>query len=232
VIILAIDTSGPVAGVALMQDGLIRYEAAAVNQHTHSASIMPMVEEAFLRTDITAGDVTLFAAVKGPGSFTGVRIGVSLTKAMAHALGTPCIGIDSLEALAAGVLFYTGIICPIRDARVNQVYGAAFTSGNAPVRLMEDRVLKLPEYLAAVSALGREMLFTGDGAEAYREPILNIMGERACFAPPHLACLRPASVAWLARLKSAEASDYLSLMPLYLRAPQAERERAQKETHA
>jgi tRNA threonylcarbamoyladenosine biosynthesis protein TsaB len=232
VIILALDTSGPAAGVALLADGHIRYEAVAVNKHTHSASAMPMVEEAFLRTDLSVRDVTLFAAVKGPGSFTGVRIGITLVKAMAHALGTLCVGINALEALAAGMQSTPDIICPILDARVSQVYGAAFLGGDVPARLMEDRVLRLNEYLDAVSPLGERLLFTGDGAAAYRERITGILGARARFAPPHLAILRPAAVAWLALKKSAEAGDYLSLMPLYLRAPQAERECAARNAHA
>ena len=100
--LLAVDTSGPVAGVAVLRQGQVAYEGAAVNSMTHSVSLLPMVEEALTRSGLDIGDIGLFAAVTGPGSFTGVRIGVSLVKGMAHGAGKPCLGVDALEALAAG----------------------------------------------------------------------------------------------------------------------------------
>ena len=141
-IILAIDTSGPVAGVSVWCDGAIRYEAAAVNKMTHSENIMPMVEEALLRAGVTKEQLTLLAVTVGPGSFTGVRIGVTAVKALSHALGIPCVAVDALEATAAGLEAQDEIVCPIQDARVQQVYGAAFCNGK---RLLDDCVLKLPD---------------------------------------------------------------------------------------
>ncbi len=231
-IILAMDTSGPVAGVAVMKDGALAYEGAAVNKMTHSVSMLPMVEEALTRSGLTVSDVDLYAAVTGPGSFTGVRIGVSAIKGMAHGAGKPCIGVDALEALASGLCMTTGVICPIQDARAGQVYGAAFRSGMPPVRLLPDMAEKLPDYLDKVLALadGQERLyFLGDGVATYRQAIAERLGERAVFAPAHCSYLRPASVALLAELRQEEAVDYLTLAPVYLRAPQAERARAAKE---
>ena len=225
-IILAIDTSGPVAGAAVYEDGLIRYEAMAVNKMTHSESIMPMVEEALTRTALTKKQLTHLAVTVGPGSFTGVRIGVTAVKAMSHALGIPCVGVDALEATAFGIDSPGEVICPIQDARVHQVYGAAFRGGE---RLADDCVLRLDEYLQQISPLGERFLFTGDGVTAYREQIAEAMGEKARFAPPQSAYLRPAAVACLAARDAAQAVDYLTLQPLYLRAPQAERERARRE---
>ena len=149
-IILAIDTSGPVAGVSVWCDGAIRYEAAAVNKMTHSENIMPMVEEALLRAGVTKEQLTLLAVTVGPGSFTGVRIGVTAVKALSHTLGIPCVAVDALEATAAGLKAQDEIVCPIQDARVQQVYGAAFCNGK---RLLDDCVLKLPEYLDKISPL-------------------------------------------------------------------------------
>ena len=225
-IILAMDTSGPVAGVAILEDGRVRYEAMAVNKMTHSESIMPMVEEALCRTALQKEQLTHLAVTVGPGSFTGVRIGVTAVKAMSHALGIPCIGVDALEATAFGIENSDEIICPIQDARVHQVYGAAFRGGQ---RLMADCVVKLDEYLAQISALGDRFLFTGDGVLAYREQIAEALGEKARFAAAHSAYLRPAAVACLAERDREQAVDYLTLQPLYLRAPQAERERARRE---
>lgn len=220
--ILALDTSGPVAGVALLSGGAIRYEAMTKNGKTHSESLMPMLEEALLRGGAARGDITHIAAVTGPGSFTGVRIGVTAAKAMAHALGIPCVAVDALEATAYPLQCCNQIICPIQDARVGQVYGAAFRRGD---RLLEDCALKLTEYIARLLPLGDAFLFTGDGAAVYRDAILETLGEKAAFAPAVNAYLRPAAVACIAQRDAGKAVDHLALQPLYLRPPQAERER-------
>lgn len=231
-IVLAMDTSGPVAGVAVIKDGALVYEGAAVNKMTHSVSMMPMVEEALTRSGLTVDAVDLYAAVTGPGSFTGVRIGVSAIKGMAHGADKQCIGVDALEALASGLCLAPGVICPIQDARAGQVYGAAFRSGMPPVRLLPDMAEKLTDFLdkvLAVAAPDEKLYFLGDGVGTYRQAITDLLGERAVFAPAHCSYLRPASVAMLAELRKEEAVDYLTLAPVYLRAPQAERARAAKE---
>ena len=228
-IILAVDTSGPVCGVSIAEDDRIRYEAAAVNKHTHSASLLPMIAEALTRCGLQVGDVDVFAAVTGPGSFTGVRIGVSTVKGMAHGAGKPCAEVNALQALAAGIAETDMLICPIQDARAGQVYGAAFVSGMPPRRVLDDRAAKLEQYLEAVLNCvedGQRLCFVGDGVHVCREAIENALGGRAVFPPPHLSMLRPSSVALLARF--AEPVDYLTLLPRYLRAPQAERARKGK----
>jgi tRNA threonylcarbamoyladenosine biosynthesis protein TsaB len=228
-IILAVDTSGPACGVAISKDGIILYEAAAVNKRTHSASLLPMISEALLRCALTVEDVGLFAAVTGPGSFTGVRIGVSTVKGMAHGAGKPCVGINALQALAAGVSDTNMLICPIQDARAGQVYGAAFLPGMPPQRAAEDMAAKLNLYLDTVleSASGdRKLCFIGDGVLTYRDAIQSALGDRAVLLPAHHSMLRPASVAILAGFETPV--DYLTLQPYYLRAPQAERARKGK----
>lgn len=230
--ILAVDTSGPVAGVAVLRDGALAYEATAVNKMTHSVNMMPMVEEALNRSGMTIEEIDLFAAVVGPGSFTGVRIGVSAVKGMAHGAGKPCIGVDALESLAAGLFGVDGVICPIQDARAGQVYGAAFRAGMPPERLLPDMAEKLPDYLNKVLEAADDndkLYFLGDGVATYRQAIVDALGDRAVFAPAHCMGLRAASVALLADARKEEAVDYLTLMPVYLRAPQAERARAAKE---
>ena len=227
-ILLFLDTSGPSAGVALMEDGVVRYEAMTVNAFTHSQSILPMTEEAFRRTGLSLEGVDYLAVTAGPGSFTGVRIGVSTVKGLAHALNKPCVAVDALEAMAAGVRPFSGVICPIQDARAGQVYGAAF-QGETLARLLPDQPLKLEEFLDQAGTLGERLLFLGDGMPVHRERIAAMMGERALFAPPHLAFLRPAAAAALAWENRDGAVDYLSLEPLYLRAPSAERQKNLKE---
>lgn len=229
--LLAIDTSGPVCGVAVLEDGRILYEGAAVNKLTHSVSLMPMVEEALNKCSTDISEIELYAAVVGPGSFTGVRIGVSAVKGMAHGAGKPCVAVDALEALAWGVSLMPDLICPIQDARAGQVYGAAFQPGRVPQRVMEDTAAKLEDYLdqAIVAAKPEQKLcFLGDGVERYRTAIEARLGQRAVFAPAQMSYLRPAAVAALAWQNRENAVDYLTLQPHYLRAPQAERARAAK----
>ena len=228
--LLAVDTSGPVAGVAVLRDGEIAYEGAAVNRLTHSVNLMPMIEEALGRAGLDISDIDYYAAVTGPGSFTGVRIGVSAVKGMAHGAHRPCIGVDALEALAAGVCMTDALLCPIQDARAGQVYGAAFLPGMPPVRRLEDMAQKLDVFVEKVLEVadGRRLCFLGDGVKTYRRAIEELLGDRAVFAPAHMSYLRPAAVAALADLHRERAVDYLTLMPVYLRAPQAERERARR----
>ena len=185
----------------------------------------------FYKLDFSNLPVLLGAFAMGPGSFTGVRIGVSAVKGMAHGAGKPCVAVDALEALAWGVSLMPDLICPIQDARAGQVYGAAFQPGRVPQRVMEDTAAKLEDYLdqALVAAKPEQKLcFLGDGVERYRTAIEARLGQRAVFAPAQMSYLRPAAVAALAWQNRENAVDYLTLQPHYLRAPQAERARAAK----
>ena len=227
-ILCCLDTSGPVAGVALMEDGAVRYEAMAVNAMTHSQSILPMTEEAYRRAGLVLEQTDFFAVTVGPGSFTGVRIGVSTVKGLAHALNRPCIAVDALEAMAAGVQTFPGVICPIQDARAGQVYGAAFQGGSLQ-RLLPDAPIRLEGFLCQAAAFEQPLLFLGDGMPVHRDEIRRILDQRAQFAPAHLAFLRPAAAAFLAWQKRDQAVEYRDLSPLYLRPPQAERQKNLRE---
>ena len=221
-ILMCVDTSGPSAGLALVRDGELIYEATLVNSLTHSVNLMPMAEEALRSSGLEMKDIGLFAAVAGPGSFTGVRIGVAAVQGMAQGLNKLCLPVNALEALAFGLLCDEHVVCPIRDARAGQVYGAAFRAGQ---RLMEDAVLKLPEYLEEIRPMGERFVFIGDGVPVSREKIMEALGERAVFAPPHLSLLKAGSAAMIAWKKRDQVVQPHELLPLYLRRPQAERER-------
>lgn len=227
--ILMIDTSGPACGVAIVRDGRRVYEAALEGGMTHSQRLMPMVDAALSMAGMTTADVDLFGAVVGPGSFTGVRIGVSTVKALSHAADKPCVGVDALEALAMNACEFDGVICPILDARAQQVYGAIFEGGMPPRRLLEDTAEKLNLFLERVKETGKRALFVGDGVAAYEKAIAERLGEKAVFAPAQHAGLRAMCAAMLAHHAADTAQDYITLLPLYLRAPQAERERAARE---
>jgi len=222
--VLAIDTSGPAAGVAVLKEGKLTYEAVAINKLTHSVNLMPMVEQGLIAGGVSMDEIGLIACVTGPGSFTGVRIGVSTAKAVAHAKNIPCVAVDALEALAQ--IPFEGVICPILDARAGQVYGAAFAQGK---RLMADTAMKLTDYLEAIKPMGELFLFPSDGVETHREAIAEAFLDKAVFLPAHMNHLRPAAAAYLGLKKQETRTDYLQLVPMYLRAPQAEREREARE---
>ena len=153
--ILAIDTSGPVCGVAILSDGAIRFSQTVLNRRTHSVNLMPMVDAAFSYTGLTLADMDRLACVVGPGSFTGVRLGVSTVKGLAHGAGKPCVAVNALEALAAGVGRFDGLICPLQDARAGQVYAALFRNGAQLAARTEetlDYLSLMPYYLRAPSA--------------------------------------------------------------------------------
>ncbi len=223
--ILAIDTSGPVAGCAVMRDGKIS-QLIAMNQGlTHSETIMPAVDYALTASGLTCEDIDVFAAVAGPGSFTGVRIGVCAAKGFAHGANKPCVAIHALEALAMNYYGFDGICCPILDARRGQVYCAAFEMKNGmPERIMENDAIALDEFLKRLPE-DRRLVFVGDGVGAYGEKIRGILGERALIAPHNLRDLRADAVCLLAQAKQDEWAEAKMLRPIYLRAPQAERER-------
>ena len=217
--LLVMDTSGPVCGVAVLEDGKVLCEYTAQNRNTHSANLMPMAEAALQAAGKTIGEMDAVAAVTGPGSFTGVRIGVATAKGLAHGAGIPCIPVDALEALSLSAGGFDGVVCPIQDARAGQVYGAAFRNGE---RLMADEPMKLEEYLEKIASFGERFLFVGDGVPVHRERIREALGEQACFAPAHMSYLRPSAAGTLA-LKQRKTTDYLGLQATYLRPPNAQK---------
>lgn len=224
--ILGIDTSGPVAGVCLWRDGRPRYSATADVGLTHSEALMPMVDQALTACGLAMADVELVASVAGPGSFTGVRIGVCAAKGFAMARDIPCAQVDALQALAAGAFGFDGEICPILDARRGQVYCARFrfSAGALPVRLAEDAAMGLTDFLSTLPGDGR-YLFTGDGVGIHAAAIERALGERAVVAKPHLSCLRADAACYLAEADPGLRLPGERLTPIYLRKPQAERER-------
>ena len=224
--ILAVDTSGPWAGAAIMEDGVVTHEIAACHGLTHSQTSLPMIDQALTAAGLTPADVDLFAAVTGPGSFTGVRIGVCEAKGLAHAVGKKIVGVDALEALAVNAFGFPGLICPILDARRSQVYCAAFrfAAGPLPLRVLPDDALPLSDFLGRLPG-DEKCLFLGDGLKVHFPAIRAALGERALAAPANMAYLRAASACVIADARADEALEPMALEPTYLRAPQAERER-------
>ncbi len=225
--ILSLDTSGPSAGVALMQGGIIVCSVRRMAGVTHSETLMPMVDDVLQYAGISPKEIDLIACVSGPGSFTGVRIGICAAKGMAQALGCKVCEVNALEALVYAHKGFDGAICPVLDARRGQVYCAAFcfADGERPRRILPDAALPLGEFIKQLPQ-GEKMLFTGDAMTFRAEEILSAAGANAIAAPASARDIDPASVCALALL--SEPTEGIELRPLYLRAPQAERERAAK----
>ena len=226
--VLAIDTSGPVAGCALLREGRIAHLAVMNHGLTHSETIMPAVDAALQAAGLSCRDVDVFAAVAGPGSFTGVRIGVCAAKGLAHAAGKPCARVHALEALAMNFYGFDGLCCPILDARRGQVYCAAFDmSRGMPQRALEDAAQPLQEFLARLPG-DRRLVFVGDGVPVHAEAVKQALGERALIAPENLRDLRADAACLLAAARPDTWVPAAQLRPIYLRAPQAERERKKR----
>lgn len=217
--LLVLDTSGPVCGTAVMDEDRVYSEFTAQNRNTHSVSLMPMTEAALQAAGKSMGDLDAIAVVTGPGSFTGVRIGVATAKGLAQGAGLPCIPVDALEALSVSAGRFDGVVCPIQDARAGQVYGAAFRDGR---RLTEDAPMILEDYIEKIRGLGERFLFTGDGMPVHREKIAALLGEKAVFAEEPFCFLRPSAAGRIA-LERGVPTDALRLREYYLRPPNAQK---------
>lgn len=226
--LLAIESSGTIASVAVSKDGALLYEASLSEQLTHSQILLPMAERAMRDCALSIRGMDAFAVNIGPGSFTGLRIGICSANALAFAHHKPVIAIDSLAALAANAAFWTGTICPLIDARRDQVYAAQFI-------WQQDMPTMQGSYFAGsittwLDQLPRQeqLLFLGDGAAAQREVIVHTLGGRAHFSPAHLDRHRAANLAYLAQKKLLANDVCAEALPLYLRVSQAERLRYER----
>ncbi len=225
-IIVGMDTSSVNAAVAVMNDKKLVGEYLISNDRTHSQIIMPLLEDLLKKCSVKIWDVDVFATAIGPGSFTGVRIGMASVKTLSQMCGKPIIGISSLESLSYNCSLFDGVVCPIIDARHKEVYNALFEKGQ---RLCEDRIVKLELLFEELGS--RKVIFCGDGAVAYRDVIEEYNPGSWQIAPASI-CMQKAASLCQAAYSRAEAGDYdnaYSLVPLYLRQSQAERELAQKQ---
>lgn len=230
-LIFGIDTCCNAATAALLEDDRLVAQTVINSGKTHSQKMMPQIAEMFRQAEKEVKEVDCFAAAVGPGSFTGVRIGVATVKAMAQAVKKPCVAVSTLHGLANNVAVFDGVICPILDARREQVYNALFQGGRALARLCEDRALGIEELLDELKEKDAPVLFCGDGVPVFRQRIAEVLEERAIFAPTMQNMNLGASVAeiGLAKAMAGETIPYGALVPQYVRLSQAERERQEKE---
>lgn len=226
-LIFGIDTCCMAATAALMDDTRLLGQIVINHKKTHSQKMMPQIEFLFEQTEIDVSEVDYFAAAVGPGSFTGVRIGVATIKAMAQAFKKPCIAVSTLFALANNVSLFNGLVCPILDARRGQVYNALFENNE---RVCEDRAIALDELMDELLKIGKPVIFCGDAADVYKSEITERLGNLANFAQPMQSMNLAASVAELGKQMAikGETVTYDELKPEYIRLSQAERERLEK----
>lgn len=222
-LILALESSAKAASCALLKDGKLFDERFRCDGLTHSETLLPMAEEMMKSNNLTMKDVDLIAVAHGPGSFTGIRIGVSTVKGLAWAADKKCVGVSTLEAMAFNGVPYGGIVCCCMDARRQQVYNALFEiKDGRPVRLCADRAISLEDLIKEIKLLPSEVMILGDGAEITAKAFEEA-GVPYRAAPDEAVMQRASGVA-----KAAEGLEGYSsqdLLPVYLRLSQAERER-------
>ncbi len=229
--ILAIESSGLVASVAVYWDGIMQSEYTVNYKKTHSQTLLPMIEEVKKMTELDLGELDAIAVSAGPGSFTGLRIGAATAKGLGLALDKPLIAVPTLEGLAYNLCDTTDVICPIMDARRQQVYTGLYSFEGGEFCIIEDqRAVGIEEIISDVNALGRPVVFLGDGVPVFSEIISEKITVPYRFAPAHMAYQRAGAVCERAAYyyEHGNTVHAREFAPDYLRVSQAERERNER----
>lgn len=214
--ILGVDTSTPIGSVGLIDGEHLVAEHTLNIVKAHSSRLMPAIDQVLTWAGLTAHDLDACAVGIGPGSFTGVRIGVGTIKSLCYALKKPVIGVSTLEAIAYNLRYTDGLICPIFDARKDEVYGAVFRGGQNLLRKSDDLCVPIESLLDQIEEAA---VFVGDGLQRYAPVVLKRFGDDAIFADPIFNVPRGASIARIScnRLRDGQSDDYFSLTPNYVR---------------
>lgn len=224
--ILAVDTSATSASVAVAEENKLIGAFSINTALTHSQTLIPMIEELLNKTGLSVEEIDAIAVNAGPGSFTGVRIGVSAVKGLAFSRNLPCISVSTLHSMAYNMLGSECVVCAVMDARCSQVYNALFrVSGNTVARLTEDRALALSDLKLELQGIAERVVLVGDGAIICSE-YLNGDLKNVELAPMNNRIQTASSVACAGfeKLRNNEVITCSELMPTYLRLPQAQRE--------
>lgn len=230
--ILALDTSGTNCSCCVIDDTKVICDFNLSTGTTHSQTLLPMINEMSKFSEIDIADIDVFACSVGPGSFTGLRIGIATIKGFALAQNKPVIGVPSLVGLAYNISNFDGIICSVLDARNDNVYAALFRYKDGKPVMIEHYITDTIDVLIE-NLKGKEekVMFVGDGATAFKEKFENELSEKAYFAPLHLNNQLSTSIAKAALDKASleEFDTCDTLMPIYLKKSQAEREAEKKD---
>ncbi|MGO1370070.1 tRNA (adenosine(37)-N6)-threonylcarbamoyltransferase complex dimerization subunit type 1 TsaB [Senegalia sp. (in: firmicutes)] len=229
--ILAIESSTRVATCAVMDDDSLLGEHIINDNMTHSVKLMPSVASLMDNLGLQPKDIDIYAAAVGPGSFTGLRIGIASIKAMAHAHKKKTIAIPTMDALAFNIPFADGIIVPMLDARRDRVYCGIYKWVDSKFIVeMEQDVLNIKDLIDLLKKRDEKIIINGDVKEKYEDMLKEELGERVIFSTKAGQMPRASSVAELALIKfnNNESIDYKDLLPEYLRKSQAERQYDEK----
>ncbi|GKX30487.1 tRNA (adenosine(37)-N6)-threonylcarbamoyltransferase complex dimerization subunit type 1 TsaB [Vallitalea longa] len=230
--VLAIESSAVAASIAVAEDNQLICEYTTNYKKTHSQTLMPMIEEVCNMINLDLDELDVIAVSKGPGSFTGLRIGVATAKGLAHTLEIPIAGINTLDALAYNIGYTDRIICPLMDARRNQVYTGLYSyNGNDFINILPSTVVPIEEIIIEIKKLSRQVIFLGDGVAPNIDAIKNnFTHEEYVLAPLNNNVQRASSVAALGILygTKGKTESYMNFKPIYLRKSQAEREYERK----
>lgn len=221
-LILALDTSTMLGGAALLRDDALIAESRLNVKITHSERIMTEVNGILLRSGLSLQDVDVFGIAAGPGSFTGLRVGLSTIKGLVYATGKKLVSASTLRSLAWNFPFSAYDVCPILDARRKEVYAGIYSwSGGDFLTLLPEQAVSLEDLLEKIKA---PTVFLGDGVPIYRTQIEERLGNNAIFAPPHKSVPSPANTAYLClqRAMRGEFENPIALTPMYLRRSEAE----------
>ena len=228
--ILALDTSTLMATIAVIQDDILIGEFSLNQDMSHSERLVPMIKEILDNLNLKIDDIDLYGVSTGPGSFTGLRIGVATVKGFAHLFDKPIVGVSTLEGLAFN-LPHNEIVVPMIDARRDRVYTGIYTWENGRIQtIMEPDVIEVDDLLEILDKY-EKIAVNGDGSILYKERIGSALGDKVLFSTIGANSCRAGSIAELAILKYKDGyqDDYFTLVPDYLRQTQAERELKERE---
>lgn len=219
--VLAIDTSNFTLGIALINGNQVMGEYITNLKKNHSVRVMPAIETLLKDCDTLPKDLDKIVVAKGPGSYTGVRIGMTIAKTLAWTLNIPLSGVSSLETLAANGRYFNGYISPLFDARRGQVYTGLYEYINGELSIiLEDCNILSSEWASRLKERNRPVLFVGQDVEIHREVISQVLGDLAFFAPNQLFNPRPSELAFIGKAKIEE--DIHHFVPNYVRLAEAE----------
>jgi len=228
--ILSIDSATQSATCAILEDNKVLAEITFNYKKQHSQILMPIIDQLFKNTEMSIGDIDAFVASKGPGSFTGLRIGMATIKGLSQGTKKPFVTVSTLDSLAYNLAYTEGIICPILDALRDNVYTALYTFNNCELNRISDYVnISIDELINMLKDKDCNISFVGDGTSKFKEKLETSL-PKASFAPAHLNLAKASSLGELGLklLSSGTFDDLYASVPIYLRKPQAEREYEEK----
>lgn len=220
--LLALDTSSITATVALLDDDKLIGEYTLNHKKDHSQKLMPMIEELLNSCSIKPKDIDVFAVSLGPGSFTGLRIGIATIRTMGQALNKKVVGVPTLEALAYNLYKINGLVCPIIDAQRDLVYAALYKwIDNNMVELIKPQVISIEDLIHRLKAEKENIYFIGDGLQRFTENLKDGLGDKFCMPPSKFLSPSASSVAEVAKIKLGEGIIE-DIVPIYMRKSEAE----------